>query len=1252
MNTIFKRRSGDWNPDKWLCLVLGMTLLIASSPLPTWAQNGLVVKVYSCPTGQAATMADGLRNEYGVIQGVRIAADQRTSRIVVQAPPDVQARISQRMAGTIQGPVPPVGQPAYENQASAKSIQSRTLALRRSKADQVESSLWSMLGNRLSSLPQQRQQIRRYQLALAGGGNVNLSIDFSAGQVTVEGGAGAVDAAARLIQVLDNPQDANGREVRVMPLRTAQLASVQRAATVIQNATGPQPADPPMVTMLFQQRDASGGTAGAGAAAKPQAAEKPAAAANTESASRGGLVNPVQIEMLEGLDVLVLRGSATDVEQVMEIINQVERLSAEITPAIEILPLKHLDCEAMAALVHALYDEVYLARQGNVSITPIVTPNAILIVGRPENVKTVVELVDRLDQPAVPGTQFQVFHLRYASAASAQVTIQNFFVERGGLSPIVRVTADARSNAVIVQASPRDMAEVAELIRKIDTATSDSVNEVRIIRLEHTLATDVASIMQSAIGAATGVGQQPGQQQGAAQQPFGQQQQNPLGTQGPGGTRQNEQRAAMLRFLTIDAKGRKLLNSGILSDVRITADVRANALVISSPPENLELLEALVHQLDSLPAAESQLKVFTIVNGDATNLAGMLQALFTGQATQQGGQGGFGAMLPAIQTSASGSETSLVPLRFGVDSRTNSIIASGTMADLNVVEAILTRLDDGEVRHRKSVVIRLKNSPATEVAQTINQFLLTQRQFEQSTPGLTSVYEQVEREVVVVPETVTNSLVLSATPKFFEEVKAIIEQLDARPPMVMIQVLIASIVLGDTNEFGIELGLQDSILFDRSILSNPVTTSTTLPNGTTTSTVIAANNAPGFNFNTGDPLGNSGLGTNLTPQAVAGQSIANFAVGRQNSTLGYGGLVLSAQSENVSALLRALAENHRVEILQRPQIMTLDNQPAFIQVGKRVPRITSVNTALTGTTNSIQLDNVGLILGVTPRISPDGLVVMQIDAEKSDLEPDATGIPVFTSPAGQIIRSPIIDATTAQTTVSALGDQTVVLGGLITKNKNESHRKVPWLGDLPVLGNLFRYDSTTNERTELLIIMTPHIIKNAADAEAIKHAEAARMSWCLCDVTKIYGEAGLRGRCDEWANSEVKVVYPDQQPTATGTTHGAGVPGQISVPEPVATPQGVPSTPSVPSMPPSGQPSIGPKPSVPSAPILEPVPDDPSAQMRYPVMQQQVGGVQPAVYPAQPGPQPPANPAQPAYYQQPAVGAPAYGSPPQGYFYR
>jgi len=1230
---------------------------------PASAQNGLVVKLYVCPQGQAATMADNLRNEYGVIPSVRVAADERTSRVIVQAPPEVQSRISQRLAAAF-----PDLQLAPEKAATTDPLEVRQISLKRIQADQLEAALWSTLGNRLTALPEQRRALRGYRLALSGPRAVTIWIDISTRQVKIEGSVVAVDAAVRLISVLDSPQDGAGRNVRLMPLHPAQLASVQRAASLIRTASGVPAAALPLAALLMQPRpDAPAADGNAPTqlppvpAANPEVSAAPGARPGEKPAEFGGLsriVNPVQMEVINGLDVLVLRGNAQDVEQMMEVVRQIERLSAETEPAIDVLSMKHIECDVLAALVKALYDEVYMARQGAVSITPLVMPNAILIVGRPENVKTVKELAARLDQPTVPGAQFQVFHLRYAAAATAQITIQNFFVDRGGLSPAIRVTADTRSNALIVQAGPRDMAEAAELIRRIDVSSSASVNEVRIIRLEHSLAQDIATIMQTAIGNSTGGGnqgagnqqggqggQQGGQQFGPGGQQFSQGQNAP-GTAG-GNRGQNEQRAAMLRFLMVDAKGRKLLNSGILTDVRITADVRANALVISSPPDNLDLLEGLVRQLDNLPAAEAQIKVFTVVNGDATNLSDMLKTLFTGQSSTSGQQGIF----PMLQTAASNSETSMVPLRFGVDTRTNSVIASGTMADLHIVEAILTKLDDGEVRHRKSVVIRLKNSPATDVATTINQFLTTERQIlQQAGPGLTSAFEQIEREVVVVAEPVTNSLVLSATPRFFEEVRGIIDQLDARPPMVMIQVLIASIELGNTNEFGIELGLQDSVLFDRSILSNLQTTSTTLPNGTTTSQVVSANNTPGFNFNNGDPLGNSGLGTTLHPTNVGGQGLSNFAVGRTNSQLGYGGLVLSAASENVSAMLRALAENHRVEILQRPQIMTLDNQPAFIQVGQRVPRITAVsNNALTGNTNSITLDNVGLILGVTPRISPDGLVVMQIDSEKSDLQSDATGIPIFTSPTGQVIRSPIINATTAQTTVAAMSEQTIVIGGLITKSQTKTHRSVPVLGDIPLLGNLFRYDGTSENRTELLIIMTPHIVKSQADAEAIKRIEAAKMSWCLCDVTNIYGEAGLRRRTDEWTDGEIPAIYPDAGPQPAGSQPT----GPDVVPAPNGQPVGrlkpMPRTPAAPQSGESGAP-----------PLIQPIETDPSVWIRrFPAPQQarygdqpqaQAPGVQPANYQPQPWQQD--NTAQSAVYQAQDAGQPARSEPVPSFNYQ
>jgi len=499
----------------------------------------------------------------------------------------------------------------------------------------------------------------------------------------------------------------------------------------------------------------------------------------------------------------------------------------------------------------------------------------------------------------------------------------------------------------------------------------------------------------------------------------------------------------------------------------------------------------------------------------------------------------------------------------------------------------------------------------------------------------------------------------------------LVEKVDAQPPQVLIQVLIATVTLANTDQFGVELGLQDAVLFNRSLLGNIVTTTNTTYNalGTPTSQnqqIVSATYTPGFAF-TSQPLGQSS--DPATAGTVGAQGLSTFGLGRTNNDLGFGGFVLSAASENVSVLIRALQECRRLEILSRPQVMTLDNQPAFIQVGQRVPRVTGTSTTTTGQNFSVTLENVGLILGVTPRISPDGLVVMAIDAEKSEVGPEIEGIPVSISATGQVIRQPRINLTMAQTTVSAISGQTVVLGGLITKSKSEFHRKVPWLGDIPVVGRLFRYDGTVGKKTELLIIMTPHIVRNEADIDAIKRTESARMHWCLADVLNVHGKNDPRARTEDWGEGETAVIYPDLDPSAQMRSMPKSKSGG---PEIIPVPDGKPGA--GPIMPGAQQPAI-PNNGVPPgrAPVLlEEPPAEPQSppaaeggrgtppptpsegtQLRFRPAGQSAdrgppyfGGAQPAVYQ---GPAPP-----PAQFPQgygpvvPAVhnGLPQYQPPP------
>ncbi|MBL8813557.1 MAG: hypothetical protein JNM43_25550 [Planctomycetaceae bacterium] len=348
----------------------------------------------------------------------------------------------------------------------------------------------------------------------------------------------------------------------------------------------------------------------------------------------------------------------------------------------------------------------------------------------------------------------------------------------------------------------------------------------------------------------------------------------------------------------------------------------------------------------------------------------------------------------------------------------------------------------------------------------------------------------------VVAEKTTNSLLVRGTTEEMSTIQQLIMDLDRAPREVLVQALLVEVELGNTNELGVELGFQDSVLFDRSVVDKLVTISqtTTAPNGTQTTNqqIISQTAAPGFNFNN-QPLGNN-IAAN--PSKVGSQGLSNFGVGRVNGDLGFGGLVLSAGSESVNVLLRALDAQFNIDVLSRPQVRAIENKEAFIQIGQQVPVVDGVAVTPVGSANPvIRQDQAGIILKVTPRISPDGRVQLDVNAEKSafNLTP-GTGVPIFTDATnGNVIEAPIKDVTTADTTVSVQSGQTIVLGGMITNDQMVVTRKVPWLGDIPILGRLFRYDLDRHKRKELLVFLTPIMLEDDAHAEFLKTQEVGKI---------------------------------------------------------------------------------------------------------------------------------------------------------------
>lgn len=929
--------------------------------------------------------------------------------------------------------------------------------------EQIRAQMRSLWGDRLRSAADNPAQL---QIQTEAGLAV---VEFTPNEqrILVEGPQRVATDLVRFIALVAQPSDSGA--MRTLPLNANGQASLAES-TLMQGRTSAT--GTPFGLPSFSNQGNSRSTPGRLTAAQQEGAA-PAAGGQAQAGDGGPATGQqalplqpfegVQVEMLPEIDAIILRGRDQQLQDLADIIRRLDEASQDAQPLIEVLQLEHTAATPVSTLIAQIQLGLLANRQGRATVTPLNKPNALLVIGWGEALEVVKELIAKLDVPVQADTQFAIRQLRHARATEVQTQLSSFFQTRGGLAPTIQSTVDSRTNAIIIHASPRDLQEIQTLLDQLDVPRGQAMQQARVFEIQNSLATDIAQSLRTAL-TSSGVGNQTSLQ-------------------------------------LVDRDGRPLATSGVLGNSQITVNDRNNTLIVSSAPENLELIELLIEQLDT-PGMVAKIKIFPIINGDAGDMVQMLRSLIP---SQPGGVGG------ASQLSSSPNESSLVPLRFTVDGRGNNIIAVGSEGDLNIVEALVIRLDESDTMERKSTVYQLKNSPAVDVALAVNEFLRSKRQVENAIPMSSNPYAQLEKEVVVVPEPVQNKLILSATPRYFDEVSKLIEQLDQEPPQVMIQVLIAEIELGNTDEFGVELGLQNSVLFDRSLLGDLLTqnTTTTTPGlpTITTQDIVGASNIPGFNFNNTLPLGNSGSAKALSGAGqVGGQGISNFAVGRGNDTAGFGGLVLSASSENVTFLLRALQESRRLEVLSRPQILTLDNQQAFIQVGQRVPRIVSSTINQVGSQNSVALENVGLIVGVTPRISPENNVVMEIDAEKSKLGAESEGIPISISADGSVIRSPRIDTITAQATVSAGSGETIILGGLISRNTETLHRQVPWLGDLPLLKYLFSYDYFNMRRTELLIIMTPYVIRSQGDMERMKQAEFARMSWCEADVFALHGD--------------------------------------------------------------------------------------------------------------------------------------------------
>jgi general secretion pathway protein D len=341
------------------------------------------------------------------------------------------------------------------------------------------------------------------------------------------------------------------------------------------------------------------------------------------------------------------------------------------------------------------------------------------------------------------------------------------------------------------------------------------------------------------------------------------------------------------------------------------------------------------------------------------------------------------------------------------------------------------------------------------------------------------------QEVHIVADQVSNSLVVLATKKDYEDITEVLRKLDIVPRQVLIEVLVAEVDLGDELKFGLEWAFaQDSRKDALARVTGESTTtsgsSTTSATGTNTTVTTSGSNAQTSSiFDLGSAFGLRS--TDIVP--VPGNGV--FGVISDN--------------RHFAAVMNAAAGKNKLKVLSSPHLMTADNHEAHILVGNEVPIITTQSNQVGVTVNNntnilqnIQYRDTGVIMTVLPQVNSEGLVNMQIRQEVSQIASATTGG----------IASPTFSTRESETTVVVQSGETIVIGGIIDDTVDRSRTGVPYLMDIPVLGRAFRVDTDSVRRTELVVLLTPHVVRDRQESRSATEAFISRLQGMRRDLMR------------------------------------------------------------------------------------------------------------------------------------------------------
>ncbi|MBV8909417.1 MAG: type II secretion system secretin GspD [Gammaproteobacteria bacterium] len=451
----------------------------------------------------------------------------------------------------------------------------------------------------------------------------------------------------------------------------------------------------------------------------------------------------------------------------------------------------------------------------------------------------------------------------------------------------------------------------------------------------------------------------------------------------------------------------------------------ANILIITDHASNVNRMVRIIRRIDQVGNAEPEMVPLT--NASASEIVRVVNSLYQGGPTA-----GEGA-----------------PIKVVADDRSNSVLVAGDPNQRLRVRALIAHLDTPLQGGGDTRVRYLHYANAEKLAPKLKEQItgITQA----IAPGAAQGASQnplaaAEKNAMVWADPTNNALIVTAPPKIMHAVMDIVDKLDIRRPQVLVEAIIADIDFNKDAELGVNWAA-----FSK------------------------GNNVPVGSFVS--PVG----GTSIVDLAGAIENPANVSTTLlQGTTLGIGRV--AGNGVNFAAMLRAIRSDTADNVIATPSAVTMDNQEAELKVAQEVPFITGQYTNTAASTGgitaginpfqTIQREEVGTILKITPTISSEGSQVML----KISIESSSIG----TKPAGAV--DLVTNKRTVSTTVLIEDGGIVVLGGLIEDDRNKSESRVPYLGNIPLIGLLFKTRSDRSTKTNLMIFIRPKILRDAAQA--------------------------------------------------------------------------------------------------------------------------------------------------------------------------